>query len=601
MANFIAVIDPNPERRTSFLHTVQPLLPPVEGLVSQGCQCGDFAVAWAASSQAPISWVADDEGATIVWGDAIDPESCDRISAKCLYSQWQPHQPEQSPLFDGFYAALTYRPDRGLVLGGDRLGFFPLYYYQRQGVTLLGSSPELFQQHPCFQRQLDPVGLVGILLLRVLVNERSLWQGVTRLGAGNLLVGTPSHPLREVPRYRVPCHHDDLVARGLTNLAGPEHIEILDRALDRTLLRHRLPHQPHGLSLSGGLDSRTLAGYLSRQGTPTVALTLGRTRDLEMTCARQVAKTLGFEHRSWDITPAQYPHYADLSVRWEHLASGPNGINGMGWTVAELPFALPDRLILGLAVDHILSGALVKEPVFETAVKKTNGAVGLPLDTLPQLLKANAFAGVLPHTLDTLKHCFETYSDLPALRNWCFKLYHSSRYVLGGLAWRMSFKSWPILPVLDQHLLAIAAALPISTKQNRRLHKALVASQFPHLARLPLDRNSFDISPLIPPNAAPLPTTLNTLRRLSWKVQKKLGYDRRFYYRIHNINNAGWRQIRHQAEAHRAMIDPYFDRATFDQLLPAAHQPIALGNQPMNQSFRTELLLTLLLWMARNT
>ena len=71
MANFIIVIDPDPQRRSHFIQTIQPLLPPVEDLITNSCTSDNFHAIWAAIPHAPISYVADEEGAAVILGDAI--------------------------------------------------------------------------------------------------------------------------------------------------------------------------------------------------------------------------------------------------------------------------------------------------------------------------------------------------------------------------------------------------------------------------------------------------------------------------------------------------------------------------------------------------
>ena len=71
MANFVALVDPERDRREHFVRSVEPLLGVVEGLGTGRCGAGDFAAVWTASPRASVSHVTDASGAAVIWGDAI--------------------------------------------------------------------------------------------------------------------------------------------------------------------------------------------------------------------------------------------------------------------------------------------------------------------------------------------------------------------------------------------------------------------------------------------------------------------------------------------------------------------------------------------------
>lgn len=596
MVNYV-VVDNNLKWRARYFEKITPKLPPVPGLVTGHCDCGAMGAAWAAHPQAPINAVSDATGAVLVLGDALLPDSCDRISAKALLAHWQTPTPQTTPAFDGFHGAIAYTPEQGLVVGADLLDYFPVYYYQENGVILVASSPELIRLHPCHQGELDRSGLVGILLLRVLIGGRSLWSGIRRLSAGNLLLAqSPHQPPKEVAQYRLPVQLDQVSDLGYEALSFGEYLELLNHTLSRTLLRHVGSTERYGCLLSGGLGSRMLAGYLAQEQTPVRVLTIGHARDLEMRCARRVAQAGNFEHRPLDLRLDQYLTYADLVVRWEHLAAGCNGINGMGWGLAGQLSNFPSKLVTGLTVDHILARNPVPEPSFSAAFDPSNQAVGLRPGQLSQLLKPT-FAGILESVMAGTQADFLTYSDCPDRRAWLYKLYHSVRFADAMVAWRLSFSVWPVLPILDQHLLKVMAGLPTTTTAHRRLQKALAIRKFRNLAQMPLDPNSFDISSLVcdRPNSP-----LRRLNRLSLKVQKRLGHDRRFYYRMINANNPGWRSVRQQAKAFRPLAETFFDHALLTELLPPAQQPLKLNQHIINQSMRYQLMAGVLLWRGRH-
>ena len=601
MANFILIIDPDPERRSHYIKTIKPQLPLVEGLSTDSCCSGDFVTIWAASPHAPISFLADEGGSAIIWGEAMKRDSSERIDASNLRNLCK-SSPNQILLpFDGFHALAVYHPHLGLTVTADLLGLFPIYYYTRGDVLLVGSSPELFRYHPLFKQVFNPVGLVGILLTNGLFDGQTLWQDVRRLGAGYLLSWQPGTEPKEIRQYQITD-----IDGGSEYAAVPfnEQIDILDRVIDQTLSRHAPTGKRYSLFLSGGLDSRMLGGFLQRQGIDTVALTVGRRIDLEMECAMSVARTLGFEHYTTAIPYTQYPTYADLIVNWEHLANGCDGIMGLGWGVYSHLRYLASRVISGYALDRLMGGTFsnyfsVETLSFETFFCQIINRNAFSPQLLERLLKKDVFGGLIEETCDRIHTVYESYSDEEFVRSRWFELYHRIRLVIGSiLGWQLSFAAWPIVLLLDWQLLKTIAAMPVQTLAQRRAQYELVRTRFSQLAQLPLDRNQFNTEPFQLTGRGQ-----RYIRRLyemqaKWRQfqQQKLGYERRHYYRTFDLNNPGWRLVRQQAEPYREQVGHLFHEEVLNELLPAPDQPIQFAIDPITESSKLKVLLGFLLW-----
>ncbi|MBD2464471.1 hypothetical protein H6G89_26040 [Oscillatoria sp. FACHB-1407] len=597
MANFVAIVDPNPERRSQFIKTVTPMLPPVEGLLTYLCELGDFIAVWAATPTAPISYETDVTGAAVLLGEAIAPYSAERMTAATIRDKWQGVDPSSFPSFDGFYMAIAYHPERGLTVGADILGLFPIYYYQQGEVLLVASSPELLQYHPCFHRQFNPSGLVGILLTNGLAEGQTLWSGVYRLGVGCLLIAEVGQSVREVTQYTIPR---SLSYDKYTQATFAEQLDAVDHVLSQTIARHTSPDTTHILMLSGGLDSRLLAGYLHRQQIDTVALTFGRSSDLEMKCATPVARALGFPHHTRETDLNRYPELAQTSVKWSHLA---NGFNIVFDSSPETVQQLGSRIVTGFIFDVLMGKApryllFAKGGSFEPFLRKEVNVSGIAPELLGTLLRQEVFGDALQETLDRLQQRYQGYSDLESRRALIFKLQHRQRFHVGSGAWQFSFNAWPTVPVLDRRLLETMTSLPDETLHGRKIQNRLICDRFPQLAQLPLDRNCHDTKPLQP---TPLRQRLEPffqLQRRYWGLQRRLGYDRRYYYRVLDSNNVAWRAIRRQAEPYRERVQHLLHRDVLDRLLPKPDVRLQFQRDAILESSATKTLLGFLLWSA---
>lgn len=606
MANFVIVLDLDEDRRSHFIQTIRPHLAPMAGLTLDERHQDHLSVLWATAPHAPISIDQDHAGLSVIWGEAICPRSPQRQTAAALKTTWQtpPGQP-----YDGFYAAFTYSAATGLRVGADVMGFFPVYFWSYPGGAIVASSPELLRHHPAFTPQLSVEGLIGIMLLRTLANDHSPWQGVKRLGAGNLLTLTSDGTVAEQAQYRVPCFQADLDKAGYNRLPFEEQVDVLAVAVDQAIARHAPATDDQILLLSGGLDSRTLAGFLQRQGATPQLLTFGRNDDLEMLCAKAVAKQVGWPHQTYDAVSAlaqtgdltsAFMENAAFLTQWGHLAGSTASLTNMGWHHLA-PLNLKGKFMVnGFAMDRAICGPSVVDPQFETVFNNECKGGGLFPDLARRLLVADAsIQAKLDQVVTKIHQAYTQYSDVEAQRSWLLNFYHSDRFARGIGVWRFSFAIWPRVPILDQKLLAVSGQLPSQTTSRRRAQQAMVRRCFPDLARLPLDHNAFSLEPLSPSARRQRLQPLIKAQQTWWKVQKRLGYDRRPYFRSFNSNRPELQALRQQANRHRAKLADLWDLSVLDQLLPD-QAVIPFGKDPIRETKRHLNLSGILLWAGEN-
>ncbi len=599
MANFAAVVDPDPARRERFVAAVAPRLHLLPGLVSGSCRTGDFHAVWAAAAGAPVGGVADREGAALLVGEAIAPDSSARITPGGLREAWRADaEPSAWWTWDGYFAAVVFDRRCGVVAGADLLGLFPVYHWSDGEVLLIASSPEPFQVHPAFHRVFDPAALVGVMLTNGLSGGRALWGGVRRL--------QPAHFLR-FRRGAAPAEHADaeltagLERRADPTLSLPDQLDMIDAALTLAARRHAPAADPCGLFLSGGLDSRLVAGYLHRQGTPLVALTLGDGRDIEMRCARRVARRLGIEHRTGAIAGDLWPAFAEaLTSRWEHLANGGEVV--FNWGTRAFMTSFPPRVANGIPLDWLLGGSydFGVEPgrlTFDRGFALRVNSRGFSPALLERLLRREVFAGLVENTLAEMRAECDALAEDPLRRFWRFFLRHRGRFCAGSAAWHLSFGSWPVMLSLDRRLYTTITSLPLATMADRKAEKALLCRAFPALARLPLDRNGYLTTPLLAGRVRRFVDRVPSFVRTRW-LAPSLGprFERRYYYRIFDLNNEGWTAVRRLAEPLRDGLKTLFVPEVLDEILPPPDRPVRYGGDLITEGSRLKQLLILALW-----
>ncbi len=599
LANFAALVDPDLVRRERFIAAVAPRLHLLSGLRSGSCRSGAFHAVWAAAPNAPIRGVSDARGAAVVLGEAISPASDARMTPEELREQWRPDAASSTWwTWDGYFAAMVFDPQRGVVAGADLLGLFPFYHWSDGDVLLMASSPEPFQYHPSFHRALDPAGLVGIMLTNGLFRGRALWKDVRRL--------RPAHFLR-FRQGSVPTESADssltasLRRRDSPSLSLPEQLDMVDGAFTRGTRRHVPAGDPCGVLLSGGLDSRLVAGYLHRQGTRLVALTLGVPSDIEMRCAQRVVRELGIEHRTASVPFELYPDFAEtLTSRWEHLANGGEVI--FNWGTRAFLKSFPARIANGILLDWLVGGSYdfgvdQDQLSFDRGFALKINSRGFSPALLARLLRREVFRDLVRDTLEEMRADCDSLAEDPLRRFWHFFLLHRGRFSAGVAAWHLSFGSWPMMVSLDRDLFTTITGLPLATMADRKAEQALLCRQFPALARLPLDRNGFMTTPLLAGPIRRFVDRIPSYVRTRW-LTPVLGprYERRYFYRTFDLNNVGWAAVRRLAEPWRDGLKELFVPEVLDEILPPPDQPIRYRGDLITEGSRLKQLLILALW-----
>lgn len=569
MANWLLVIDPDEDRRIDYVSGINDRLAPVEGLDVSSLVGDGWSVMWAAAMNAPVSVDTDEvEYGAFVWGEPRNSDGKQRSAAE-VRGRWRDGAVAQ---WDGYYsAAVVEASGRSLTVGADLLGIFPVCYWSDDdGVILAGTSPELFQAHPAFHPSLNIEGLVGILLTNGLVNGQTLWRGVKRLHPGNR-IRVDGTRVYEDQAYEIPSEMRDC------DLPLSCHADLLFDTLQSAARRHAPADREYGLLLSGGLDSRMVAGFLIRAGITPNALTLGLPSDLEMRCSKAVAKRYMLKHTTGEPSATDYPKLATLHARWEHLACGFTTIRD--WWTQERVGQLGSHLVTGGLADSLVGGtslswAYSDDPpgmsydAFMTQMPK----LGIAPDVIRKLLRDPQADQAVAHVENNLREEFEGYSDRLSYCAWRYDLLHGQRYHVGGTAWRLSFGAWPVLPMLDRAVVSVVSSLPAASLADRAVQLALVERNMPELGDVPMDRSDLALDEAQYLHPEPRQLLADAIRRQVRHARNilTLGHssEARYWHRVNNLNGALWKRAREGAEQNRSLAEDIFDPEFLRIILP---------------------------------
>ncbi len=599
MAHLALVIDANQPRREAWVARMRALLADLPGTTTAVAEAGDMACLWACGPRAPVSMVREGDAFALLVGYAIDDAGM-WLAARDLHDR---ATRGNAAVCDGYHAAVTFDPVRGLGVAVDPFGLFPLYHAAVDGAVVVSSTPEAVCGHPAFVPRIDRLGLCGILLVHGPLDDRPLLAGMRRLPTGRRLEWTRRDGAagpREVEAWR-------FVPRPApVGESSGDAARRLDHELVTAIRRHRPAGADTVMLLSGGMDSRLVAGVLADEGIPTRAIVLGEPGDFEVRAGTAVAEKLGMpvEVLAAESSPAAAPGRVRETVRFSHLASAPS-LDGFADGLATA-HATGTYYWSGMLFDWVFEPVGInngRDPAtgewrFDPLLGVMNNW-GVPRARLPALLGADGQA-LVAAALERLRTACLAGPAEPALQSALVRWDQRVRNHLATVLHRTTFHAWPLVPAADRRLLAAVMGLPVSVYEHRRLEAAILRGRRPDLAALPLDRNSFQFRPLESGDASLFERGRAALERTArrWYWQRVRGRDPRRYQRIFDVRRPAWLAIRREAEPLRPRLGELLDAGEVERLLPGADTQPRFRNA-INEGGPIRLLLGLALWLDR--
>ncbi len=202
---------------------------------------------------------------------------------------------------DGMFAFAIWN-GRQLVLGRDRMGKKPLYYWSGGGRLVFASEIKALLAHPWVPRALDPDALDAYLTFGYVPTPRTFFAGVRSLPPGHVGCFESGATHLVLERY-----WSLTAAADVTEMAhGSKSTEERLRQLLTTAVSKRMVADvPMGAFLSGGVDSSTIVALMSeRTDRPVATFTIGfeDTEGFdERLYARAVARHFGTEHTEFVV------------------------------------------------------------------------------------------------------------------------------------------------------------------------------------------------------------------------------------------------------------------------------------------------------------
>ena len=215
------------------------------------------------------------------------------------------------PLLNGMFAFALYDMRKKLVLlGRDRLGQKPLFYFQKGMELVFASELSALEQHPDMPDELDINAVSDFLSLQYVPGASTIYRNVRRLSPGHTL----EYHLDERSITQRSYWHAVYTFKS-SELSFEEAAAELRRRVENAVERRLVSDVPLGVFLSGGVDSAIITSVTARNlgGLPCKAFSVGfadRKYD-ERALARNFAgylagENLNIEHYEKQIEPGDF-------------------------------------------------------------------------------------------------------------------------------------------------------------------------------------------------------------------------------------------------------------------------------------------------------
>ncbi|MBI3468263.1 MAG: hypothetical protein HY000_35110 [Planctomycetes bacterium] len=192
-----------------------------------------------------------------------------------------------------FSAAVWDHARRKLVLVTDAFGTRPLYYVRQSGRLLFSSHIKPLLVNLAVSRAPNWQGLAQFFTFGHYLRDDTSLEAVRVLPAGAWAVYDA-----QTDRFSVDRYWDYGQANGNAANNAAEVLDQIDEALSQAVQRCTENAPNLGLSLSGGLDARTILGVMKPGRTRIKTLCLGMAGSLDHRAAAKLAELASCEHHN---------------------------------------------------------------------------------------------------------------------------------------------------------------------------------------------------------------------------------------------------------------------------------------------------------------
>jgi asparagine synthase (glutamine-hydrolysing) len=346
------------------------------------------------------------------------------------------------------------------VLFNDRYGVNRIYYHQRADGFYFASEAKALLKVLPDTRQLDLRSLGEVFSCEAILQNRTLFSGISLLPAGSSWRFSRREPLKKTTYFRKESWE------GQPELSEADFYEKFKEIWARILPRYFAGKQSVGLSLTGGVDSRMMLAWAPSPPNTLPCYTWGGAyRDsADVKLARRAAKVCQQPHRTVVVGGEFLSQFPDLAKRTIYISDGTIDVAGS----IDLYIQRGARQIAPVRLSGVCGGEILRRLVMFKPAPPEQGIFA------PRLEESfRDAAETYQEELDDHRLSFTAFKQAP----W----YMANKFSVERS--QLTYRT----PYFDNELVELAYQTPASLLNNSPALR-LVADGNPALGRLQTDR-----------------------------------------------------------------------------------------------------------------
>jgi asparagine synthase (glutamine-hydrolysing) len=189
-----------------------------------------------------------------------------------------------------FVAAIWDSLDHSATFVNDRLGMHYLYYSLRNDRMIFAPEMKALLCDPTIRKEMNPAAVADFFSFGFVMGDKCFIGDIKLMPPGSIMRYQGGKLLLHT-YWNFPFKED------YPKRSTKEYIEELHQVLERAVERQTGQTPRCGLALSGGLDSRLIAGYMGKRVSPLSTFTFGDPPEIdEVRFAERVARIIGSRH-----------------------------------------------------------------------------------------------------------------------------------------------------------------------------------------------------------------------------------------------------------------------------------------------------------------
>jgi asparagine synthase (glutamine-hydrolysing) len=385
---------------------------------------------------------------------------------------------------NGLYIICIWeRKKQKLTIINDRYGFLKLYYWFSNNKLLFTSECKSIVKHPEFTMKISELALSDLMCMDFISDDRTLFENIKLLQPASIM--TYHHGQISLINYWDYQFGD---ASG-GNLNENHFIDELAFKIQEAVRKRTRKNMC--LFLTGGLDSRTIAGFLEKcnQDLKIRTVTIGHRHCYDVKFGRKIAYNLGYDHTFIPIDSDYIEKFAEEEVRRTEGAVSCY----TSWIFASDSFLEENdikNVMLGFLGDTLSGMFLPIELLSEIDEEKTIRYIfekkfnKVSRDTeLSSLLKPNIYKNIKGECFNSIRNCFKkANSDHVAKKYTYVCLHQRSRRSTSTHIDVFNAISEVLDPFTDNDLLDFMLSIPVEMKIDKKLYKKMIVKHLPKVA-----------------------------------------------------------------------------------------------------------------------